>query len=220
MPRDYNSTGWSVNLTIPSFPLFGGLGVALWHCFIRPQRCLTSAEVDKWGAEGEVLLWWFTLAHEILSAETFILHHATITSVVCKFWNRGIYWYYLSFISLLNIIRKNRSEYSNNLLCTCISLAWERSFHVNTSDSASPSHVTASPPYLLTRTWPLWRENTGSCFRRRVQRANWQSWSGNPPKPAERHWRPDLHLDSSLPHQEGGSHIKYLLCLFFNKLFF
>lgn len=65
-------------------PLLWGLGVAFWQYFIRPGRCLTSAEVDKWGAEEEVLLWSFTLAHEVLSAETFI-PHAIKTSFVCKF---------------------------------------------------------------------------------------------------------------------------------------
>lgn len=48
-------------------------------------REVFSAEVDKWGAGGEMLLWWLALAHEVLSAEAFILHHAVITSLVCKF---------------------------------------------------------------------------------------------------------------------------------------
>lgn len=35
--------------------------------------------------EGQVLLWWLTVAHPVLSAETFILHHAITASAVCKF---------------------------------------------------------------------------------------------------------------------------------------
>lgn len=156
-----------------------------------------------------------------LSPKTFILHHAIIASAICKFWNKGIHWYYLSFISLLNTIRKNRSGYSEQFLVYLYFISLRKVIPHDYIRECFPSHATASPPYLLSRTWPLWRENNTDCyFRRRVQRANWQSWSWNPSKPAERHWRLDLHLDSSSPHQEGGSHIRYLLCLFFNKPFF
>lgn len=37
--------------------------------------------INREKGEGEVLLWWLTLAHKVRPAETCILHHAITASV-------------------------------------------------------------------------------------------------------------------------------------------